>query len=192
MKKLVNGLTIFRIVAAFALIPLLYMHWFWLMFILFVLAGASDFFDGFLAKKYNVVSKLGGIMDEIGDKLLVAVSSVLIAMFLQLWVIFIPVILIICRNLYVSGLREFLGANKMEMPVPHARMSWGKVATFTEMTAIGALFLFVCLLPIWPASQILYYFLWLCIAGLWFSLAASLTAAVQYTIDFVAKFKKIK
>lgn len=192
MKTFVNSLTAFRIVSAFALIPCLAYQWFWLMFALFAIAGITDFFDGFLAKKYNAVTKLGGVMDQIGDKLLVTVSSVLLAMFLQLWIVFVPVILIICRNLYVSGLREFLGTQKIEMPVPKARMSWPKIATFSQMVSIGALFLLICLLPYWPQSTILYYFMIAGIVGLWISLAASLISAWQYTRDFLGKMKKIK
>ena len=178
--------------AAFALIPCLAFHWFWLMFILFAVAGITDFFDGWLAKKYNVVTKLGGVMDHIADKMLVTIASILVAVFLQLWIVLIPVIMMIGRNLYISGLREFLGTQKMEMPVPTPRMSWGKVAAFCQQLFIGGLLLAVNLVPLEPDSMILYYFLMLNIAGLWFSMVASLIAATQYTVVFLGKMKKLK
>ena len=54
MKFFVNFLSAFRIAAAFAIIPTLMFQWYWLSFILFVLGAVSDWFDGFLARKYNV------------------------------------------------------------------------------------------------------------------------------------------
>ncbi len=69
MKRFVNFLSGFRIAAAFAIIPMIMFGWYWTTFIVYVLAAASDFFDGYLAKKYNATSKLGGVMDHIGDKL---------------------------------------------------------------------------------------------------------------------------
>ena len=71
MKFFVNFLSAFRIAASFAIIPTLMFQWYWVSFILFALAAISDWFDGFLARKYNVCSKIGGVMDHIGDKLLV-------------------------------------------------------------------------------------------------------------------------
>ncbi|MCL2538629.1 MAG: CDP-alcohol phosphatidyltransferase family protein [Alphaproteobacteria bacterium] len=192
MKLIVNSLTGFRIVAAFLLIPLLAYQKFWLIFILFTLAAASDFFDGFLAKKYNAVTKLGGVLDHIGDKLLITIASLVLAMFLQLWIIFIPVILMICRNLYVSGMREFLGTQKMEMPVPAFRFSWPKIATVLQMASIGLLFFVICLLPYAPTSKILYYVLMSGIVGIWLALGASLWSAWGYTREFWTKIKKLK
>ncbi|MCL2017858.1 MAG: CDP-alcohol phosphatidyltransferase family protein [Alphaproteobacteria bacterium] len=192
MKIFVNSLTAFRMIAALALIPCLIYQWFWLMFILFALAGITDFFDGWLAKKYKVTTKLGGVMDHIADKLLVTIGSLLIGVFLQLWIVLLPVILMIARNLYISGLREFLGTQKIEMPVPSPRMSWGKVAAFAQMTSVGALMLAINILPLVPANQFLYYFLMASIAGLWISLAASLISAAQYTVSFLRKIKKLK
>ena len=63
MKAFVNFLSAFRIASAFAIIPTLLLGWYGTSFILYVLASLSDFFDGYLARKYNVCSKLGGVMD---------------------------------------------------------------------------------------------------------------------------------
>ncbi|MCL2338798.1 MAG: CDP-alcohol phosphatidyltransferase family protein [Proteobacteria bacterium] len=197
MKTFVNSLTAFRIIAAFALIPCLAYQWFWVMFALFTIAGITDFFDGILAHKYHVETKLGGVMDHIADKLLVTISSVLLAMFLQYWMVFIPVILMICRELYVSGLREFLGTQRIEMPVPATGyFAWGRVKAFAQMMSIGALFLLIALLPYASTSKtmyyILYYFQIAGILGLWIALLASAISAWQYTRDFLARVKKIK
>ena len=196
MKTFVNSLTAFRIVASFALIPCLAYQWFWVMFALFSIAGFTDYFDGWLARKYHVVTKLGGVMDQIGDKMLVTISSLLLAMFLQYWLVFIPIILMICRELYVSGLREFLGTQKLEMPVPKSIWSWGKIKTNVQLYSIGALFLLIALLPYANVNQtmftILYYLQIAGIAGLWAALLASAISAWQYTRDFLGKVKKLK
>ena len=139
MKVIANALSIFRILAAFAIVPFMLTGWYEISAILFVLAAVSDFLDGYLAKKFKATSKLGGVLDHMGDKFLVANGLILAALFLQsVWVI-IPAVLMICRDLYVSGLREFLGTQKIEMPVPKARFSMGKVKTALQMLALTCL-----------------------------------------------------
>ncbi len=199
MKFFVNFLSAFRIAAAFAIIPTLMFQWYWLSFILFVLGAVSDWFDGFLARKYNVCSKIGGVMDHIGDKLLVVNTLIMLTVMMPTWFIVVPVIIMIARELYISGLREFLGTQKIEMPVPKARFSMGKIKTTLQMITIAAfLGLFVMTTIVSPAgitrsalitmniiSQI-------GIFGLWLSLLASVWSATQYTFTFAQKIKKIK
>ena len=129
MKFFVNFLSAFRIAAAFAIIPTLMLNMYWTTFILYVLGAASDWFDGFLARKYNVCTKIGGVMDHIGDKLLVVNTFIMLAIMMPVWFVIVPIIIMIARELYISGLREFLGTQKIEMPVPKARFSMGKIKT---------------------------------------------------------------
>ena len=199
MKFFVNFLSAFRIFAAFAIIPTLMFQWFWVAFILYVLGAVSDWFDGFLARKYNVTSKVGGVMDHIGDKLLVANAMILLAAMMPVWFIVVPVIIMIARELYISGLREFMGTQKMEMPVPKARFSMGKIKTTLQMIAIGAfLLMFVVGASITPTTNsrivmmLVYVLPQIGIWGLWLSLLASLWSAAQYTVTFSEKLKKIK
>lgn len=222
MKKFVNLLSAFRIFAAFAIIPLLMFQLYWLAFILFVLGAASDWLDGFLARKYNVTTKLGGVMDHIGDKLLVVNTLIMLTIMMPIWFIVIPVIILIARELYVSGLREFLGTQKIEMPVPKARFSMGKIKTTLQMITIGLfLLLFAMTSPITleiitRASMTIMHLLskvptpttlesiklgylmsmniisQIGIIGIWLALVASIWSATQYTITFAEKLKKIK
>ncbi|MDR1071761.1 MAG: CDP-alcohol phosphatidyltransferase family protein, partial [Rickettsiales bacterium] len=127
MKYFVNFLSVFRIIAAFAIAPLLMDQMFAAAFGLFVLASVTDWLDGFLARRFKVATKIGGVIDHIGDKFLVANALIMMVMFLQIWYVIIPATLMICRELYVSGLREFLGTQKIEMPVPKSRFSLGKI-----------------------------------------------------------------
>ena len=129
MKIFVNALSIFRILSAFAVIFTIMLNWPWLTFVLFVLAAISDWFDGYLARKYNCCSKIGGVLDHIGDKLLVCNTLIMLTLMTPVWFVVVPVIFMIARELYISGLREFLGTQKIEMPVPKARFSMGKIKT---------------------------------------------------------------
>ena len=199
MKTFVNLLSVFRICAAFAIIPTLMLQWYWVSVILFALGAISDWMDGFLARKFNVCSKLGGVLDHIGDKLLVVITFIMLALMMRFWFIIIPIIIMIARELYISGLREFLGTQKIEMPVPKARFSMGKIKTTLQMlTILSFLMLFAISTIITPdtiSSRLLATMNILSQAGLvllWLALIASLWSATQYTITFAQKLKKIK
>lgn len=198
MKFFVNFLSAFRITAAFAIIPTLMFGLYWTTFILFLLGALSDWFDGFLARKYNVCTKLGGVMDHIGDKLLVVNTLIMLTVMTPVWFIVVPVILMIARELYISGLREFLGTQKIEMPVPKARFSMGKIKTTLQMITITAFLLLFAIstmivntdsrLVMWLVTILPYIGIW----GMWLSLLASVWSATQYTFTFAQKLKQIK
>ena len=199
MKKFVNFLSIFRIAAAFAIIPTIMFKMAWLTFILFALGAISDWFDGFLARKYNCCSKLGGVLDHIGDKLLVCNTLILLTLMLPIAIVVVPVIIMIARELYISGLREFLGTQKIEMPVPKSRFSMGKIKTTLQMIAICAFLLwFAIFASVTPATtnRTIFYLIYtlpkIGIFCLWFALTASVISAIQYTFTFAKKIKKIK
>ena len=198
MKFFVNFLSAFRIAAAFAIIPTLMFGLYWTTFILFLLGALSDWFDGFLARKYNVCTKLGGVMDHIGDKLLVVNTLIMLTVMTPVWFIVVPVILMIARELYISGLREFLGTQKIEMPVPKACFSMGKIKTTLQMITITAFLLLFAIstmivntdsrLVMWLVTILPYIGIW----GMWLSLLASVWSATQYTFTFAQKLKQIK
>jgi CDP-diacylglycerol--glycerol-3-phosphate 3-phosphatidyltransferase len=193
VKIFVNLLSIFRILAAFAIVPLLLEEHFNLAFVVFVLAAASDFLDGILARKFNVVTKIGGVLDHTGDKFLAANALIMIVMFLQIWIVIIPAALMICRELYVSGLREFLGTQKIEMPVPKARLSLGKIKTVFQALGLSVLFLWIWAVNAdWNSEILTYYLLYAGIGILWLATLCSVISAIQYTAAFAKHMKKIK
>ncbi|MBQ4070167.1 MAG: CDP-alcohol phosphatidyltransferase family protein [Alphaproteobacteria bacterium] len=199
MKFFVNFLSAFRICAAFAIIPTLMFQLYWTTFIIYVLAAISDWFDGYLARKYNVCTKIGGVMDHIGDKLLVVNTLIMLTVMMPVWFIVIPVIIMIARELYISGLREFLGTQKIEMPVPKARFSMGKIKTTLQMISIAAFLLIFAISTLINAdtfSKTLMYALYILpqvgIWGLWLSLIASIWSATEYTMTFMGHLKKLK
>ena len=199
MKILDNLLSNFRILVAFAIIFTIMFNLPWITFLLFTLGAISDWFDGFLARKYNCCSKLGGVLDHIGDKLLVCNTLIMLTLMGPVWYIVIPVIFMIARELYISGLREFLGTQKIEMPVPKARFSMGKIKTTIQMIAITAFLLwFAIFASVTPetTNRIIFYLIYILpkigIFSLWMALVASIWSAIQYTFTFAQKLKKIK
>jgi cardiolipin synthase (CMP-forming) len=114
---------------------------------IFVAAAITDFLDGFLARRWQVTSPLGALLDPIADKLLVALMLVYLLMQrgaanpLTLAAngapLFLPVVVIILRELYISGLREFLANRQITLPVS----AGGKWKTALQMLAITLLLL---------------------------------------------------
>ena len=108
----------------------------WTALGIFVAASVTDWFDGYLARAWNQASNIGKMLDPIADKLLVSVCLLLLAAFgtLKGWVIWAGVI-ILCREILVSGLREYLAALSVSVPV-----TWlAKWKTTVQMVAIGFL-----------------------------------------------------
>jgi CDP-diacylglycerol---glycerol-3-phosphate 3-phosphatidyltransferase len=108
----------------------------WTALGLFVLAAVTDFFDGYLARAWEQQSSLGRMLDPIADKLLVsAVLMILVADgTIKSWSIWAAII-ILCREILVSGLREFLA--ELKVPVPVSRVA--KWKTTAQMIALGFL-----------------------------------------------------
>ena len=110
----------------------------WSALALFILASLTDFLDGYLARIWKQTSNIGRMLDPIADKLLVSVCLLLLAADTDktiagwsLW----AAIIILCREILVSGLREYLAELKVSVPV-----TWiAKWKTTIQMIAIGFL-----------------------------------------------------
>lgn len=117
--KIPNWLTNLRIILIPFLVASFYVERGELRYItslLFVLAAISDFLDGYLSRKWNVTSRYGAMMDQISDKLVVTTALCLIITS-ESWLA-IPAIATICREIFISGLREYLGKSSgVEVPV---------------------------------------------------------------------------
>ena len=139
--NLPNVLTISRIVVIPVIFLSIYIHsvlWSILAGALFVTASITDYLDGYFARSRNQNSVLGRLLDPIADKLLV-VSALVIVVANQLVtpLTYIPVIIIMCREVLVSGLREFLAEFHVGMPVTRL----AKWKTGFQMTAIAMILL---------------------------------------------------
>lgn len=110
----------------------------WMAFILYVIASLTDFLDGVIARKYNLITPFGTFLDPISDKIFVGALLVLLIGFGRLeglWMV--PVIVIFTREFLISGLREFLGPHDIQMPVTKL----AKWKTASQMLALGFLIL---------------------------------------------------
>jgi len=137
-----NTLTVLRLIAAPGVaIMFLYFHrpWAdWFALTLFVLAALTDWFDGYLARLWKQESKFGTMLDPIADKAMVVIALVIITGYsgMNPWLI-LPVTVILFREVFVSGLREYLGARAKLLSVTKL----AKWKTTAQMVAIAVLFL---------------------------------------------------
>lgn len=129
---------------------------------IFVLASATDFFDGYIARTFDQVTVLGSILDPLADKMLTLAGFLGLMMLgtASPWAIF----LIITRELFITGLRVSAVSQGLNIAA-----SWmGKVKTVVQMIAIGFL------LMAWPGGEIL----------LWTAVVLTLYSGYEYVRDF--------
>ena len=108
----------------------------WLLMGLFVAAGITDYFDGYIARRYHQISRLGRFLDPIADKLLVAAALLMLVDSRQLSGIHVlAALIILAREILVSGLREFLAELRVGLPVSQL----AKWKTAVQMVAIALL-----------------------------------------------------
>ena len=136
-----NLLSIFRMAAFLPVIIFFSFEYYLTSFFLFSAAAWSDFLDGFLARKYNLTSNLGSLLDLVADKILV--SSILIFFVFYTTNIFLLVLalIIILREILISSLRLFLVSNGIEVSkITPDR--FGKLKTFIQMFSLSLLLLY--------------------------------------------------
>ena len=101
---------------------------------IFVLISSTDFLDGLVARKLNQISDLGAFLDPVADKLMVCAALILLTDYYHTWLITIPSIIIISREILVSALREWMGEIGKRANIS---VSWiGKSKTFMQMISI--------------------------------------------------------
>ncbi|MEE8515625.1 MAG: CDP-diacylglycerol--glycerol-3-phosphate 3-phosphatidyltransferase [Alphaproteobacteria bacterium] len=108
----------------------------WVACILFTAASLTDFLDGYLARTWRQQSKLGRFLDPVADKLLIAATILMLVAAGRIsGLTVLPALVILCREILVSGLREFLAELQVGMPVNRL----AKWKTTLQMIAIGFL-----------------------------------------------------
>jgi cardiolipin synthase (CMP-forming) len=139
LKKIPNLLTIGRIIIVPFFVLAFYLPGFYgdlTACVLFIIASFTDFLDGMLARMMGEESKLGELLDPIADKIIVATALILLVMsgtIRQYEVI--AAIIILTREILISGLREFLAKGQIKLPVTNL----AKLKTFLQMIAITIL-----------------------------------------------------
>ena len=130
--------------------------------LIFVIASVTDFFDGYIARTWDQMTKLGGILDPLADKMLVlaGVLGLMVIDRADVWAVF----LILSREFFITGLRVVAVAEGKNVASTMA----GKVKTVAQMFAIGFLIMN------WPYATTL----------LWFAVAFTLYSGFEYTRDY--------
>ncbi|MCK9161302.1 MAG: CDP-diacylglycerol--glycerol-3-phosphate 3-phosphatidyltransferase [Arcobacteraceae bacterium] len=130
--------------------------------LLFVLASVTDFFDGYIARSWNQITKLGSILDPLADKMLMLAGflGLMVIDRADVWAIFI----ILTREFFITGLRVVAVSEGKNI----AASIWGKSKTVIQMIAIGFLIMD------WPFAQTL----------LWLAVAITLYSGYEYIKDY--------
>ena len=172
LTSLPNMLTLSRIAIIPVLLALIYVnqpHSRWIAVIFFILACVTDYFDGYFARHRGEVSAIGRFLDPIADKLLVAAVLLMLVKVDSINdLTILPALVILCREVLVSGLREYLAEIQVQVPVSKL----AKWKTAIQMVALGVLIVGDAgpsFLPVQAIGEI----------GLW--LAAALTFITGYT-----------
>jgi len=160
-KSLANKLTLSRIFLIPAILILLVLPFGWAAWValtLFIIAGITDFFDGYLARRENQVTKIGQFLDPIADKLLVSAVLLLLVYNRKIdGLTVLPAVIILLREVAVSGLREFLADLRVSVPVSQL----AKWKTTIQLVALGFLIVGTQNAPDWiPATLIGDILLW--------------------------------
>jgi CDP-diacylglycerol--glycerol-3-phosphate 3-phosphatidyltransferase len=143
-------------------------HYSWLDFfaaVLFVTASITDFFDGYIARSWNQVTKLGAILDPLADKMMILAAFLGLLMIdrANVWAIYI----ILTREFFITGLRVLMASEGISV----SASIWGKMKTFVQIFAVGFL------LMEWPFGEAL----------LWLAVIVSLYSGYEYIKVYVKK-----
>lgn len=173
LKNVPNILAFLRIILAFLMYLFLVnrnifegIHDSWLDYfaaLIFVIASITDFFDGYIARNFEAVSKLGEILDPLADKMLI-LGAFLGLLFLHRadpWAVY----LILVREFFITGLRVVMASEGLSVKASFI----GKIKTVLQMIAIG------WLLMNWPFANVL----------LWIAVFATLYSGIDYIIAYI-------
>jgi cardiolipin synthase len=141
----------------------------WVTCAIFTVAAVTDYFDGYLARSWSMQSPFGRMLDPIADKLLVGAAILMLVHFDRAPTL--PALIILCREILVSGLREFLAEAQVGLPV--SRLA--KWKTGVQMVAIGFLIVGTAA-PEWLHAD------YVGSSGLWFAAGLTLVTGFDYLL----------
>ena len=158
--NLSNFLTLIRIAVIPIIVFCIYLknpYFGWIAFVLFCLASITDYFDGYIARLRNEVTNFGTFLDPIADKLLVAAVILILTSkgVISDWDT-VPSLIILLREITVSGLREYLAGIKVSIPVS----TIAKSKTLFQLSALALLILSESSIDMTPILYLGKIFLW--------------------------------
>ena len=136
MVNLINLITIARIILAPIILLFLIFGYYLICILLFFLAGVSDYFDGYLARKYLAESQLGEILDPIADKILIVFLLIGLSVVLDSYLIATLSSFIIAREIGVTALRDFSARNNISDRTKVTYLA--KTKTSVQLFTIGS------------------------------------------------------
>ncbi len=192
--NLPNALTLTRIALVPIFMLLFTLESFWsklAALLLFVVASLTDFFDGYLARRYNIQTGFGKFMDPLADKILV--SSALIVFVALGFLDPLPVVLIVAREFGITGLRLLVAYRGQVIPP-----SWGgKTKTFLQMvivsvgmaylTALAGFNAFDRPFPLIDPTLVDTIFAWL----LWITAAITVATGIDYVVKYFGMIRSV-
>tara|TARA_B100000927_G_scaffold281495_1_gene267114 strand:+ start:623 stop:1162 length:540 start_codon:yes stop_codon:yes gene_type:complete len=135
MTNFINSITIARILLAPVIFIFLVFDNYLACIILFFLAGLSDYFDGYFARKYNATSQIGEILDPLADKILIIFLLFGLSISIQSYILAFSSSLIISREIWVTALRDF---NSRNNNIEASKVTFlAKVKTAVQMLTIS-------------------------------------------------------
>lgn len=149
--------------------------------IVFAIAAATDWIDGYLARNWDMSSKLGELLDPVADKLLVSTALILmVAAYDNILMVFIAIV-IVGREITVMAMRSWLAESSGKMNPPSIKVSWlGKGKTLLQLLGIALFFAF-------PPSNSDSYLQWLALVVLIIASIITLWSAYYYGRDLFIK-----
>ncbi len=135
MTNLINLITIFRIIFAPIILLFLLLDNYLICILLFFMAGVSDYFDGYLARKYRAESQLGEILDPIADKVLIVFLLIGLSVVLNSYLMAILSSFIIAREIGVAALRDYSARNNISDRTKVTSLA--KIKTSIQMLTIS-------------------------------------------------------
>lgn len=143
-----NQLTLLRIILTACMVAVLAFQispwWHWVSLLIFVLASVTDFLDGFLARKLNLMTSFGALMDPLADKFLICSAFIF---FVELHLV--PawsIVIIVTRELAVTGLRVLAASKNKTLAADHL----GKLKTSLQIAAVILIFLQISIIHTFP------------------------------------------
>jgi len=176
--NIANKLTILRIILAFVCIGLILKNSLFsliLAFLAFILASFTDFFDGYLARKYNLISDLGKLLDPIADKILIigVFCSFLELGIINAWMVSI----IMFREFVITGLRLY----SLNKGVVLEAKKFGKHKTIFQVLGILIIFIALILSELFPISNVVIFLYQIFIPMLmWYIVCVTIFSGIYY------------
>ncbi|MCA9196605.1 MAG: CDP-diacylglycerol--glycerol-3-phosphate 3-phosphatidyltransferase [Planctomycetales bacterium] len=145
--NLPNQITVARLIVSVIMFVTIPLGWYWISLILFVLAAGTDWLDGYIARKYNLVTQLGRILDPFADKLLICGVFIFLAAEANSGIAAWMAVIVVARELLITAIRSFLETHGADFSANMA----GKLKMVFQCAAVVASFLLLAMsdAPTW-------------------------------------------